>query len=142
MFVHTVQSGDSLFSISRKYGYPVDSIRSVNGLEETNIVPGQALLIPLNEYTVQPNDTYAVIAGKAYVPQMQLMQANPDIPPNRLRTGMKVKVLISLTILREPCNFMSFGRLKRIESSLMILRPIHRRFLCLNIISTERRYHE
>ena len=47
---------------------------------------------PLNEYTVQPNDTYAVIAGKAYVPQMQLMQANPDIPPNRLRTGMKVKI--------------------------------------------------
>lgn len=92
MFVHTVQSGDSLFSISRKYGYPVDSIRGVNGLEETNIVPGQALLIPLNEYTVQPNDTYAVIAGKAYVPQMQLMQANPDIPPNRLRAGMKVKI--------------------------------------------------
>ncbi|QBG55765.1 sporulation protein [Bacillus amyloliquefaciens] len=92
MFVHTVQSGDSLFSISRKYGYPVDSIRSVNGLEETNIVPGQALLIPLNEYTVQPNDTYAVIASKAYVSQMQLMQANPDIQPNRLRPGMKVKI--------------------------------------------------
>lgn len=92
MFVHTVQSGDTLFSISRRYGLPVDRIRSVNGLEETNIVPGQALLIPLYEYTVQPNDTYAVIAGKSYVSQMQLMQANPAILPNRLQAGMKVRI--------------------------------------------------
>ncbi|MBT2573642.1 glycoside hydrolase family 18 protein [Bacillus sp. ISL-51] len=92
MFVHTVQSGDTLFSISRRYGFPVDRIRSVNGLEETNIVPGQALLIPLYEYTVQPNDTYAVIASKSYVLQMQLMQANPAILPNRLQAGMKVRI--------------------------------------------------
>lgn len=45
MFIHIVGPGDSLFSIGRRYGASVDQIRSVNGLDETNIVPGQALLI-------------------------------------------------------------------------------------------------
>lgn len=45
MFIHIVGPGDSLFSIGRRYGASVDQIRGVNGLDETNIVPGQALLI-------------------------------------------------------------------------------------------------
>ena len=43
MFVHIVQPGDTLSSISRRYGYPVAQLRSVNGLEETNIVTRSSL---------------------------------------------------------------------------------------------------
>ena len=57
MFFHEVQTGDSLFTISKRYGISIDEIRRVNGLVETNIVPGQALLIPLYTYIVQPGDT-------------------------------------------------------------------------------------
>lgn len=92
MFVHIVQPGDSLFSISRRYGSSVDQIRSVNGLEQINIVPGQALLIPLYVYTVQPGDTLTSIAGKAFVPLDQLRSANPLINPYLLQPGMKITI--------------------------------------------------
>ena len=65
MFFHEVQVGDSLFTISNRYGVSVDQIRLVNGLEQTNIVPGQALLIPLYTYIVQPNDTFTSISRKS-----------------------------------------------------------------------------
>ncbi|WP_174614219.1 LysM peptidoglycan-binding domain-containing protein [Virgibacillus ihumii] len=45
MFIYTVNSGNSLYSISQKYNISVDIIRFVNGLITPQIVPGQALLI-------------------------------------------------------------------------------------------------
>ncbi|PRR96113.1 sporulation protein [Bacillus atrophaeus] len=92
MFIHTVQPGDSLFSISRRYGSPIDQIRGVNGLEEMNIVPGQALLIPLYVYTVQTGDTLTSIAARAFVPLTQLRAANPSVNPNTLQPGMKITI--------------------------------------------------
>jgi spore germination protein len=92
MFIHIVQSGDSLFSISRRYDSSIDQLRSVNGLEETNIVPGQALLIPLYIYTVQPGDTLISIARKAFVPLEQLRAANPSINPYSLQPGVKLTI--------------------------------------------------
>jgi spore germination protein YaaH len=63
-------------------GYPYFLLMENNESPDctTNIVPGQALLIPLNEYTVQPNDTYAVIAGKAYVYPYFLLMENNESP--------------------------------------------------------------
>ncbi|MDN4634658.1 LysM peptidoglycan-binding domain-containing protein, partial [Sphingomonas sp. PsM26] len=92
MFVHVVQPDETLFSISNRYGSSINQLRSVNGLEETNIVPGQALLIPLYIYTVQPNDTINDIARKAYVSLEQLKRANPSIQPNHLQVGMKIRI--------------------------------------------------
>jgi spore germination protein len=92
MFIHTVQPGDTLFSISRKYDYSLDQLRSVNGLTVTTIVPGQTLLIPLYVYTVQPGDTFTRIARKAFVPLDQLRAANPSLDPNVLQPGMKIRI--------------------------------------------------
>ncbi|AKO92432.1 sporulation protein [Priestia filamentosa] len=92
MFVHVVQTGDSLFSISNRYRYPVAQLRAVNGLETENIVPGQALLIPLYVYTVQPGDTLRTIAQKSYVSQERLRRENPSINFNALQPGMNVNI--------------------------------------------------
>ncbi len=92
VFIHTVEPGESLFSISQRYDYPVDQIRAVNGLEGMNIVPGLALLIPLYVYTVQPGDTFTSIARKAMVSVEQLRAANPAVDPNLLQPGMKITI--------------------------------------------------
>jgi len=111
MFIHIVGPGDSLFSIGRRYGASVDQIRGVNGLDETNIVPGQALLIPLYVYTVQPGDTLTAIAAKAFVPLERLRAANPGISPNALQVGAKITIpsisnyiagTLSFYVLRNP----------------------------------------
>lgn len=44
--IHVVQSGDTLYSISRRYGTTVDAIKQRNGLTDNLIRPGQKLTIP------------------------------------------------------------------------------------------------
>lgn len=45
--VHTVQQGESLYMISRRYGVPIDQLISVNGLSDPNrLSVGQRLAIP------------------------------------------------------------------------------------------------
>jgi LysM repeat protein len=43
---HTVQSGDTLWGISRKYQVTVDALRAANGMVTDVIKPGQTLRIP------------------------------------------------------------------------------------------------
>jgi spore germination protein len=90
LFVYTVNPGDSLYTISQKFDVSLDAIRLVNGLAETNIVPGQALLINNSIYTVQPGDSFYTISQMAYVSVDMLINANPQINPNFLQPGMKI----------------------------------------------------
>lgn len=92
MFIYTVQTGDSLFKISSKYSVSVDQIRLANGLKQTNVVPGQALVIPTYTYTVQPGDSFYSIANMAYVSLESLGSANPSVNPSRLQAGMKINI--------------------------------------------------
>lgn len=43
--IHTVESGDTLFSLYRKYGVAVDEIKNLNGLTDNSIQVGQKLKI-------------------------------------------------------------------------------------------------
>lgn len=61
---YTVKSGDSLWSISKKFGVSVDEIKQLNNLSGNLLNIGQNLLIPkkeeisnANTYTVQKGDT-------------------------------------------------------------------------------------
>lgn len=92
MFIYTVNPGDSLYFISQKYDVPIETIRLVNDLAVTNIVPGQALLIDTDIYTVQPGDSYYAIAQRAYVTVAMLIAANPGVNPNAIQPGMKINL--------------------------------------------------
>ena len=43
---HVVKPGDTLYSLSRKYGTTVSKIQKANGLRGTNIRDGSTLVIP------------------------------------------------------------------------------------------------
>jgi spore germination protein len=92
MFFHEVRAGDSLFTISSRYGISIDEIRHVNGLVKSNIVPGQALLIPLYTYIVQPGDTFTRIARKSFLSLEQLTKANPTVKHSALQPGMRLTI--------------------------------------------------
>jgi spore germination protein len=92
MYVHIVQSGESLITIGRMYQISIEQLQRVNGLESTNIVPGLALLIPSYIYIVQPGDTFVGIASKAYVTVEQLRRDNHGISDAGLRPGMRIRI--------------------------------------------------
>ncbi|MGF7087308.1 LysM repeat protein [Kroppenstedtia sanguinis] len=58
-----VQSGDTLWGLARKHGDPrrdvretITVIRDVNGLKESDLLPGQKLKVPMSVKEEAPND--------------------------------------------------------------------------------------
>ena len=59
---YTVQSGDSLWSIAKKYGVTVDELKTANNLTSNTLSIGQKLRIPIEEEESLPS-TYVVTSG-------------------------------------------------------------------------------
>ncbi|NPA46940.1 MAG: LysM peptidoglycan-binding domain-containing protein [Chlorobi bacterium] len=106
--LHTVQPGETLYSIARKYGVSVQDIIRANRLADQHISPGQELLIPektqtqtqpaqtaepgLPEYhIVQPGETLYRIHVKYGIPVETLRRLN-GLKDNTIHVGQKLKL--------------------------------------------------
>lgn len=98
---YIVQSGDSLYTIAKKYNVTVDQIKTKNNLTTNLLSIGQKLIIPTGEtsvqepetpsiggvnYVVQKGDNLYSIANKYGVTVDQLKQAN-NLTSNILQIG-------------------------------------------------------
>ena len=96
MIVHIVASGETVFSISQRYGTTADRIRTDNALLPTEeLLVGQALLIltPTVVYTVQRNDTLTSIAQAYGTTVRTLLRNNPALSAERpLYPGQSVVI--------------------------------------------------
>jgi LysM repeat protein len=118
--LYTVQSGDTLFSIARKYHTPLKDLMSLNGITPTDVIhPGQKLKIPgvsyratasakkkapekkrvakkrevpAKYYTVKHGDTLWKIAKKHKVTIAELRKLNHLKPGKPLKSGIKLMV--------------------------------------------------
>jgi spore germination protein len=82
MKIHTVQHGDTLYSIAQKYNTPISRLETDNDTSRnSNLSIGQALLIsePTQIYIVQEGDTLPKISDMFGVPIKQLLRYNPSI---------------------------------------------------------------
>lgn len=100
--VYTVKSGDSLWSIAKKYGTTVDEIKKLNGLNSNLLQIGQKLNIPNkttndnvsndnSTYTVKSGDTLYGIANKYGISVDELKNYN-NLTSNNLSIGQKLKI--------------------------------------------------
>lgn len=101
---HTVQTGETLFAISRKYGKSVDQLKQLNKLKDYSLNVGQKLIINEN-YTekqpdventnfyheVQPGETLYAIAKKYNMTVDELKSLN-NLTDNTLSKGTKLLV--------------------------------------------------
>ena len=88
---YTVQKGDSLYSIARKYDTTIDRIKKLNNLTTNLLSIGQVLLIPTDTnlettYTVQKGDSLYSIAKKYDTTVDRLKQLN-NLTSNLLSIG-------------------------------------------------------
>lgn len=95
--VYTVKSGDTLYSIARKYNMSVDELKSLNNLTSNSLSIGQKLKISSTEpntettYTVVKGDTLYGIANKFGVDVNTLKDIN-NLTSNTLSIGKKLKI--------------------------------------------------
>lgn len=98
---HRVRSGESLYTIGKRYGVSVDRLKAANGLRRNTIRVGQELVIPsvsnqkaVSEgkvYRVRSGDTLSEIARRYGTTVSKLRSAN-GLTSNRLRIGQELKI--------------------------------------------------
>ncbi len=92
---YVVKSGDSLYSIARKYNTTVDEIKSLNNLTSNLLSIGQVLKIPsgssTNTYVVKSGDNLYSIARKYQITVNELKKLN-NLNSNLLSIGQVLKV--------------------------------------------------
>ncbi len=96
---YIVQSGDSLWSISKKYGISVDKLKDINNLSGNLLSVGQKLLIKDTSssedvgvyYTVKAGDTLYGIANQYNLTVDELKSMN-NLKSNNLSIGQKLLV--------------------------------------------------
>ena len=95
---HTVQSGESLWEIARRFGVKVEELRTWNNLSGALIYPGQRLIVGVsppeenNLYTVVKGDTLYSIARKFDLRAEELARQNNISLSTTLLTGMTLKI--------------------------------------------------
>jgi LysM repeat protein len=105
--IHVVQTGETLNIIARRYGVSTTAIIRANGIANPNLIRiGQRLVIPsggsatsgatakpaTGTYVVRTGDTLAGIAQRLGVSTSALAAANGIANPNRIVSGMTLRV--------------------------------------------------
>jgi spore germination protein len=75
--IYEVKTNDSLYSISREFNIPLNTISTLNGLAiDTHLVQGQALVLPGKTYIVQPGESLWEISRRNSVDEKVLISLN------------------------------------------------------------------
>ncbi len=95
---YTVQAGDTLWLIARRYGTTVEAIKQANGLTSNALRIGQVLRIPVSqnpyvEYTVRAGDTLWELARRYGTTVEAIRQAN-GLTNNILQIGQVLRIPI------------------------------------------------
>lgn len=100
---YTVKSGDTLWTISKKYGLTVDELKKLNNLQSNNLTIGQTLKVSstietpttppqdTSYYTVKKGDSLYAIANKYNTSVDELKKIN-NLSSNALSIGQKLLI--------------------------------------------------
>lgn len=100
-FQYVIRSGDTFYSIARRYGISVEALVAANpGVDPDRLRVGQVICVPAppkpfcpegTVYTVRQGDTMYLISQRFGISLERLIAANPQIPdPNVIQIGDRI----------------------------------------------------
>ncbi len=90
---YSVQPGDTLTAIAKKFGTSVDFVAAANELADPNkIFPGQELYVGLMQLVINPGDTLSMIADTYGTSVADLTKLNHLKDPNKIQAGALLTV--------------------------------------------------
>jgi LysM repeat protein len=105
---YTVQRGDTLYSISKKFNISINKLKELNNLESNTILPGQKLIIkePTNPpqpttYKVQKGDTLYSISQKFNTTVDEIKRLN-NISSNNIYINQELYIPSTNTLPSPP----------------------------------------
>ncbi|MBS3975746.1 MAG: LysM peptidoglycan-binding domain-containing protein [Syntrophomonadaceae bacterium] len=124
---YTVQKGDSLFIIGKKFGVSPQAIQQANNLSNTAIYPGQELTIPgsggnSSVYTVKQGDSLFKIAQKFgttadAIRSSNRLSGNAIVPGQRLTIPSNTAIANARThVVKRGESLFTIGRLYRVTA--------------------------
>lgn len=111
-YLHIVEAGQTLYGISRTYEVTIDELLAENPVvKDDGLKVNQTLLVPVTkdnrkelesvsestdrnylEYTVKPQETLYSIARNYNTSLEALLEANPELGTNSLKSGQSIKI--------------------------------------------------
>jgi len=112
---YKVKNGDTLYSISKKFGVSVNQIKQENNLQQSKVKKNQVLYISTKEsskntakskskqnyYIVKKGDTLSEIARKTQLPLKKIMALN-HVNQRSLRVGQRLVLARKAKVPEEP----------------------------------------
>ncbi len=126
MFIYTVEAGDDIATLSRRFGIPASRIVADNALARPNdLVVGQHLIIMSNSirHVIEDGQTLYSLSREFDVPLDELLAANPDVNPIMLHTGDIVTIPIEEVTIKRPAVINGYAYPTITESALNCSLP-------------------
>jgi lipoprotein NlpD len=103
--VYIFRAGDTLYSLSKKFGLPVSDIQTASGITDpTNIMIGTKIIIPDSEssdsyfyYSIESGDTLYSLSKRNNVSLDKLYSLNSLSETSILKVGMQIKIPNTVT---------------------------------------------
>lgn len=107
-FLHTIEKGQSLYSIAAMYEVSRADIISLNPGSEEKIIAGKTLKIPqkndLNQtqffHTIQPKETLYQLTKKYFITAKKIIDANPGLSAENFKIGEVILIPITEAYLK------------------------------------------
>ncbi len=101
---HTIEKGQTLYFLSRKYNVTVEEIKKYNVGADKNLIIGSIIKIPVNTisakksddtfiyHNVEPKETLYAISTKYGVPINDIVESNPALQSGILEIGSTIRI--------------------------------------------------
>lgn len=122
---HTIKKGETVYSISRQYGIPVETIYALYPNSRYGIKAGEKMEFPQNDvnssskflyYEIKSGDTLYSLAQKYHTSIEDILAANPGVSERNFRIGEKIRVPINTNVRRLHTELVEEERIASIDS--------------------------